>query len=63
MNDAIILLILAAVKSAVNEVLFWSQDKTTEEIEARVREEEQRTGSLMGRMSGGGIIPPGPKDP
>ena len=50
MSEALILLIAAAVKSAITEIMVWSKDKTEDEIEARKTKEENRTATLLDRM-------------
>ena len=50
MSETLILLIAAAVKSAITEVMVWSKDKSESEIEARKIAEENRTATLMDRM-------------
>lgn len=54
MTPELILLIVAAVKSAVSEILVWSGDKSEDEIKARRIQEEDRTKKLMDRMRSGG---------
>jgi len=51
MDTAVAMLIAAAVKSTVTEILFWSKDRTLEEIQDRAAKEEQRTDDLMARMN------------
>lgn len=49
------ILLMAAAKAAMQEALFWSQDKTRDEIDARAEHEEHRTDLLFsdGNMDGG----------
>lgn len=50
MAPELILLISTAVKTTIQEILFWSQGKTREEIIARKEQEEQKTQDLMARL-------------
>ena len=54
MTPEIILLMIAAAKTAMTEIFIWSKDKTEDEIKARRIKEEDRTKTLMDRMRSGG---------
>ena len=54
MTEAALLLAMSLAKSAFSEGIFWSQNRTEEEIKARAASEEARTEELMARMRGGG---------
>ena len=51
--DPLTMLIIAAVKTTITEIMYWSKDKTEDEIKERAASEEKRTSDLIDRMRGG----------
>ena len=52
-DDAVFLLMMAAAKAAMKEALYWSQEKTHDEIIQRKESEEGKTNTLFDIMDGG----------